>query len=302
MTTQKVLTAKKLLPCLLIENWAVIQRTDGTFGFHDHTHYLTIEQAKNQNQSEDFLKKFEFDEKPFIDAFEKFLKEKEVARIEKQIAAKEAEAKRIEELKKEIEDCQTPKELAEKFNLSVVELASHWSDLYEGRSTMGILISDAKENEILELTKEIHDVDGRFGEARRRDGEHHSTFSEVYDLASYQEGCKKHFNGDNYFYKSEESEADIYIDDFIKDIMENDSLTAFEKMEAIEETCKQWRGIEAGYYDCNGNLEIEEEKLESADFTGYYEDVYSYSFCFKFWQGNRWKEEEAEEENETAGN
>lgn len=294
MTTQKVLTAKKFLPCLLIENWAVIKRSDGTFGFHDHTNYYTIEQAKEQGRSEEFLNQFEFNEKPFIDAFEKFKKDKEQARIEAKKAAIEAEEKRISDLKEEIAACENPRDLADRFKLSVVELASHWSDLYEGRSTIGILISDAKENEILELAKEIHDIDGCFGEARRRDGEHHSTFSETYDLASYQEGCKEHFNGDNYFYKSQESEKEFYLG----------QIKQCEDIEEVQALVKDYEELEAGYYDCNGNLEIEEEKLESADFTGYYEDVYSYSFCFKFWQGNKWKEEDEdeEEENETAGN
>jgi hypothetical protein len=304
MTTQKVLTAKKLLSCVIIDKnntgvtWAVIQRTDGTFGFHDHTNFISREEIEKDPAPyyggmlrHEFLNKFDFDEKPFIDAFEKFLLDKEKAKTEREKAAREAEEKRIQELKAEIKECQTPKELADRFKLSVVELASHWSDLYEGRSTIGILISDAKENEILELAKDIHDIDGCFGEARRRDGEHHSTFSEVYDLASYQEGCKKHFNGNNYFYKSQESEKEFYLE----------QVKECEDIEEVQALIKSYEELEAGYYDCNGNLEIEEEKLESADFTGYYEDVYSYSFCFKFWQGNKWKEEE-DEENETAGN
>lgn len=304
MTTKKVLTAKKLLPCLIIDRdntgvtWAVIQRTDGTFGFHDHTNFIGREDIEKDPapyyagiSRQDFLKNFDFDEKPFIDAFEKFLREKEAARIEKQRSARETEEKRISDLKEEIAACENPRDLADRFKLSVVELASHWSDLYEGRSTIGILISDAKENEILELAKEIHGIDGCFGEARRRDGEHHSTFSETYDLASYQEGCKKHFNGDNYFYKSQESEKEFYLE----------QIKQCEDIEEVQALIKDYEELEAGYYDCNGNLEISEKQLNNPDFTGYSEDVYSYSFCFKFWQGNNWKEED-EEENETAGN
>jgi len=288
MDTKKVLTKGGNYAVIVNNDFSIVKKEDQFFFYPNVTNGTICE---DQDASE------------FLEALEIHNAKLRANEAAKKEEAREKERQRIADLEKEITECKTPKELAEKFNLPVVELASHWSDLYEGRSTFGILISDAKENEILELAKEIHNIDGVFGEAKRRDGEHHSTFSETCDLKSYQKGCKEHFSGDHYFYKSPEDEADFYISDLIKDIIDDEDLTAFEKMEAIKGTVKSWEDIEPGYYDCNGNLEISDNDLNSPDFTGYYQDVYSYSFCFKFWQGNRWQEEvEEEEETETPAN
>lgn len=125
MTTKKVLTSQKLLPCLIVENdGVVIQKTSGEFVFHSQTKFISREDILksaaplyNGEEKETFLKRFEFDEAPFILALEK----KEKAAKEKIKAAKEAEEKRIQDLKNEIATIDNPRDLADYFNLKIVE-------------------------------------------------------------------------------------------------------------------------------------------------------------------------------------
>jgi hypothetical protein len=226
---------------------------------------------------------------------------------------RDREQQRIADLRTRVERCETPDDLADEFGLTRIETASHWSDLYEGRSSYAILVYNQKEYEILEMAIDIHGADGEWGEAKHRGGEHHHTFSSVWGgLKEYQENCKSHFNGNNYFYKSQESEAEFYkerISEAIEQKQEQLNKSFFNDdfddinvslMERIENLIKEWRNIEAGYYDCNGNLEISEEDLESDDFTGYSEDVYSYRFGFNFSYKYSFKEVEEEEEETEA--
>lgn len=310
MTTKKVLTAKKHLPCLIIDpkgtgvTWAVIRRSDGTFGIHDSTNYIDpINPPKgyHANHFDNLKSMVDFDEQPFIDAFNNYQQEKETARIKKQYEAIEAEEKRVSELKARIERCETPIELVQEFRLTWVETAGHWSDLYEERSGHAILIGNREEKEIVDMAIDIHGAEGEWGESRNRAGEHHNTFSSFYcpELNDYQEALQRHFSGDHYFYKSQEDDSDFYLNTVIKDIMEDEDKSDFEKLEAIKESITNWEEIEAGYYDCNGNLEMSEKDLKDADITGYTDDVYTFNYAFRLDHNYSWSapiENENEEE------
>jgi hypothetical protein len=289
MKNLKALTFKKRLPLVIITNAQgitdyVIKREDGSFSVHDWTNYI-----KPGQLSEDQQHLFDFDENPFVEFLKEF-KQKQADKLElAKKQAKEAEEKRIEDLKARIENCETPVELSKEFGINLIDTASHWSDLYEGRSSYGFLISNREDYEIMELAIEIHSPYGSFGEACKRNGAQHHTFSEIWGgLKGYQENIKSHFSGDKYFYKSQESDQEFYFEE-IADAAAN------KDMEKVQALINSYNEIEAGYYDCNGNLEISDKDLDSADFTGYSEDVYSYSFCYNINQKYSWKEEVEEE-------
>lgn len=181
--------------------------------------------------------------------------------------------------------------------MSTVEIASLWSDLYEGRSYYGILICDRKEFEIIELARDIHNIDGEYGEARHRAGEHHNTFSGgIYDghgkaLEEYQDRLKRHFNGDHFFYKSQETEQEFILEEIEKAAADRD-------MDKVKALMQSFDEIETGYYDCNGNLEILETDLNHPDRTGYSYDVYSYNLCYRFWHKHSFQEVPKNGEND----
>ena len=260
--------------------WYVIRKNDNTYQIFDTTNTV--------------LAKEPFDEKPFV---EWFLNYKELKAEKERIAKEEAIAKeeqRIAELKTCILNCKTPVELAEEFGLSLFETAAHWSDLYEGRSRYAVAIANREDYEIVRMAVDLHEIEGIFGEARTRDGEHHSTFNDYgyhTDLSDYQKALKRHFAGDKFFYKSQEVDADWYCDE-INDAAEDHDI---DKVLAL---VKEYEELEAGYYDCNGNLEMLEADLEDADIAGYSYDVYNYCFAFEFAYKCYFKEVEEEEEEE----
>lgn len=190
----------------------------------------------------------------------------------------------IEDLREGIRHCETPHELAQVFGLDVVELANHWSELHSGRSRHGILISDREDYEVVRLAVEIHGGDGEFGQARRRDGEHHSTFNAVWGgLEEYQKEVYDYFsNSSDYFYKSQEGEEEYILE----------RIRAADNIEAIQDIINEYEELEEGYYDCNGTLIMPSETLDDPDFTGYGQDVYSYSFCYDIGRKYSWKESE----------
>lgn len=274
---RKLLTAKKLLPCIHTEGWYVIKKDDGTFTFHDTTNTIDPLNGEGFHYLAD---RVQFDESPFLEAFEKFKVDRELQRQkflkdkeEVEELARQKEKERLRRLKDDILQCETPSELADRFSFKMIETAGHWSDLYEGRGSYAILIEDRYDYEVMEMAKGLLEIEGEFGECKNRAGEHHHTFSRCYSLEDYQEGCKRYFSNGHYFYKSQETEEEIMLERLKEESNSIDDVRGW--LKAYDE-------IEDGYYDCNGNLEILEETLEDPDFTGYSEDVYNYQFGFKF--------------------
>ena len=258
-------TAKKGLPCIKFIGYndlhiGYVIKKDEEFIFHEHTH--TVEAFANHEGESDY-----------VDFLLSFQSKKQAALEQAKKQAEERELERITGIEVQIKMCADIDDFLIMFGLKKIDTANHWSDLYEGRSKTAILISNRREFEIVEILQRIHNVSGEFGEAKRRDGEQHSVFYKIYGgLEGYQDSCKKHFYGDKYFYKSKNDEQEFYLER----IKEADSI------DDVREILKSFDDIEDGTYDCNGNLIISDETLNDSDFTGYYEDVYRYSFAFEF--------------------
>ena len=226
-------------------------------------------------------------QEPFIKAYEDFKAKKEAEKLEKIEEQRKAEEKRVNDIKERALGCESPVELVNEFGYTSVETASHWSDLYEGRSGYAIKLDSRQEFEDFEIIRETLNIEGDYVELRNRAGEHHCTADRVFDLNSYQKALRNHFS-DKYFYKSQETDHDFYFE----------KIKEAEDIEEVEEILKNYNDITAGYYDCNGNLEIEEEEVESDDLTGYVYDVYSYSFGFAFEYKNSFNNEDSEDEED----
>lgn len=227
---------------------------------------------------------------PFIYAFKKYFTDQAAADAAKIEAAKLAETTRISALRERIKKCETPNELADEFGLTKIETAAHWSDLYKGRSKFAVRICNREDAEIMEMAIDILNISGGYGEARHRNGESHSTFSRGYSgLSDYQIYLLAHFSGDQYFYKSQESEKDFYCEQIAEAAGEGD-------IEKVKSLMSDYEDIEAGYYDCNGNLEMSDEQLNDPDRSGYNYDIYSYSFAFRFEFIEKFNDKEEEDE------
>lgn len=288
MKTQKVLTNKQGLQSLIINDLnIVVKKTNGEFGIYDSSSTKTTIPTSEQ---------LDFDELPFIEAFNKW----EIAKVTKEFQEKQEQEKKIEQtrlneekrildLKERISKCETPRELSDEFGLSIIETASHWSDLYKGHSKYAVQISNREEFEIMEMAQSIYNIDGSFGESKKRAGEHHHTFDKVYNgMDGYQKYLKTHFSGNNYFYKSQENCEDFYMEQ-IKEASD---------IEEVKKIISNFDELEGGYYDCNGNLEITDEELNDDDLSGYSQDVYHFSFSFQFDYKNSFSEIIEEEEEE----
>ena len=212
-------------------------------------------------------------ENEFKTAYLEILAEKEKALEEKRNAEILAERKRIEEIESSVK-AMTPQEFAEYYNISTVETASHWSDLYEGRSSFAFNITSHEENELVEIASSINDWGGEFGELKNRAGEHHNTFNRFYDLEDYQKGCENYIN-DNFNFKSKKTEESFYFE-VIKEKIENEEITTIEE---ISDFLKDFENMEEGYYDGNENLVF--ENFDFKNFFGYSYDVYYYNFGYR---------------------
>jgi hypothetical protein len=274
MKTKKIITKKGYTAVIIEDEFTSIVLVNGNYNIYlnSPTYGKPCEDQSGQE--------------PFIKAYEDFKNKKESERLEKIEIARIAEEKRIQEIKDTALQCESPSELIDSFNLTIVETASHWSDLYEGRSGYAIKINSRQEFEDFEIIKNILNINGEYVELRNRAGEHHCTSNSQYDLDSYQKALKNHFNGDHFFFSSKETEHDLYLEK----IKEADDI------EEIESILKDYNKIETGYYDCNGNLEMLEEDLESDNITGYRYDVYSYFFGFEFTNKNSFNQNEKDEE------
>lgn len=209
-------------------------------------------------------------------------KEATIEQVKAEIA--EAERLRIQKIEESVKGM-TPSEFSDSFGVKVQETASHWNDLYNGRSSFAFIIDDNETLELVEIAETVNNWGGEYGELCRRDGEHHSTFSSVYDLKSYRKNCEKYFD-EKYFAKSKEIEEDSFLER-MKDA---------ESIDEIREAMNEYDEMEEGYYSCGGSLVY--EGFDFSNFWGYYYDVYGYSFGYKlpsksvFYEG---VEEEAEE-------
>lgn len=203
----------------------------------------------------------------FSDAFIANQEAREKAREDARIEAARIERERIEAIKESVTGL-TPQDFEREFGIKAVETASHWSDLYEGRSSLAFIISSDKELELLETAISVNNWEGKFGELCNRAGEHHHTFSSVYDLADYRKNCERYFD-DKYFAKSKEIEHDSYLE----------RIKEAEDIDDVRTLLAEFDSIEEGYYSCGGSLV--KEGFDFDDFWGYYYDVYSYSFCYK---------------------
>jgi len=274
MKAIKIKTAKGNIAVIIDNEYTVVLK---------ETDYFVYPNVANGTPCED-----QSGIQPFIDFYEKGINDKKIEAERLAEEAKIAETKRIDDIKLRIEGCESPTELANEFGLKIVETAGHWSDLYEGRSSYAIMINSSDDNEIMEMAKDMLDVSGEFGELCNRAGEHHHTFNSCYSLKEYQKGLKLHFGGDKFFYRSQESEQESYLE----------RIKEAEDIDDIKKLIKQFDEIEEGYYDCNGNLEMSSSDLESEELTGYSYDVYSYNFGFNFEFKYSFKKDDDNEEDD----
>lgn len=279
MIYKKCLTAKQRLNAVLVldENETklnIIVESNGILRVYGPCSYIipSLEKGNTQEFVDKFLK---FDTEPFIKFYENYLIEKEEKRLKAIAEERITEENRISSLKKRILSCENPRELSEEFGITIVEVAGHWSDLYNGRSSYAFLLPYLDQVEIVELAVELHGIYGDFGELCRRDGEHHSTFNEHNNLKRYQNALKNHFNGNDYFQFSQESEKESYCERIREAAEENN-------IDKVMMLVKEYENLEDGYYDCNRIIQISSLDLESPKLTGYREDVYSYCFGFTF--------------------
>lgn len=203
----------------------------------------------------------------FSDAFIANQEAREKAREDARIEAARIERERIDSIKESVTGL-TPQDFEREFGIEAVETASHWSDLYEGRSSLAFIISSDKELELLETAISVNNWEGEFGELCNRDGEHHHTFNSVYSLADYRKNCQNYF-GEKYFAKDKENEHDYYME----------RVQNAESLDDVRTLLAEFDSIEEGYYCCGGSLV--KEGFDFDDFWGYYYDVYSYSFGYK---------------------
>lgn len=223
----------------------------------------------------------------FTIQFQTIEKRNEDEREERRQAALESERKRIQDLEDFVKGM-TPQDFGEAFNIKSVETASHWSDLHEGRSSFALIVSGDKELEAIEIAIRVNDWAGDYGELCNRAGEHHHTFSSVYDLKDYRRNVENYFD-EKYFLRTRDNEEES----FIERVKEADS------MEEVADLVNEFNNLEEGYYSAGGSLVYEGVTFEN--FWGYYYDVYSYSFGFKFSSKDIYyngTEEEEEEETE----
>jgi hypothetical protein len=177
------------------------------------------------------------------------------------------ETLRIQKIKERVAGL-TPQEFADYSGIKSAETAIHWSDLYEGRSSFAFIIDNKEDYELLQIAISENDWDGEFGELCNRDGEHHHTFNSVYDLDDYRKNCKNYFS-EKYFVISKETEEETYLE----------KIKECDLMSDILELTKEYEQIEEGYYSNGESLVC---GLDFSDFWGYYYDVYSHSFGYKF--------------------
>lgn len=280
LITTKAVTARKSLPALIVS-------------FEDGNSYAVFRDKKGEyhvtSPTSARLADHDFPEAPFLEYLDSVLADRQEEARVKQEEAQAAERQRLENLKSVIRDCPTPHHLADVFDIDIVETGEHWSDLLEGRSRAAFLIASSEDKEIIDLAIELHRAEGEWGEACRRDGAHHSTFTAAPydDLSDYQAHMKDYYMGTDFIYRSPEDDAGIFAEK-IRDILDGDGSDGG-KMEDIAAIMQDRADLVPGYYNCNGNLAIADADLEDPELTGYHEDVYTYNYAYRIdCKGDRW--------------
>jgi len=161
----------------------------------------------------------------------------------------------------------TAQEFINEFDFASTETAKHWSDLYEGKSSFAIIVSSDEELELLKRAISLNGWAGEWGELRKRDGEHHSTFDSYYDINDYRSSVEQRFDA-KFDYIDKETEEGS----FLEQIKEADDL------DEVRAILTEFDELEEGYYD--DELLIRDNS-NFDDFWGYSYDVYTYSFGFK---------------------
>lgn len=239
----------------IINNEFSVVLIDGNFNvYHNTSRGASFEATPEQIQQ-------------FSEAFIANQVAREKAREDARIEAARIESERIEALQESVRGL-TPQDFENQTGIKAVETASHWSDLYEGRSSFAFIISSDEELELLETAISVNNWRGEFGELCKRDGAHHSTFSSVYGIEDYRKNCERYFD-EKYFAKDKESEEESYME----------RIKEAESMDDVREIMKEFDEMEEGYYSCGGSLVM--SGLSFSDFWGYYYDVYSYSFGYR---------------------
>lgn len=266
MKTNQLLTKGSKNKAVVINNRVTIVYKDNIYQYYDNV-------CRGINVDEPF------DETPFISFYMDYLSKKA-------LSEERAEKDRLEALKNEISHITDIYELILHFKYDYVESCSHWNDLYNGTSRYAIKFYNKKDYENFLEIKDILNISGEFVELCRRDGHQHSKYSACYSLDEYQKACINHFEGNKYFYKSKENESESILE----------CIKECETIDEVEKLITNYNEIEDGYYDCNGKLIISESALNNNNFTGYYEDVYSYCIGFRFELKSRLNEENETEE------
>lgn len=239
----------------IINNEFSVVLIDGRFNV-----YHNISRGVDMEATPELIKQFSNEFIAYQDA-------KEKAREDARIEADRIERERIAALEESVKGM-TPQEFGDNFKIRSVETASHWSDLYEGRSSFAFIIDNDADYELVQIADNINKWAGEYGELCNRAGEHHHTFNSVYDLDNYRKNCERYFD-EKYFSKDKESEHDYYLE----------RVQNAESMDDVRDLMKEFDEMEEGYYSAGGSLVM--GGLSFSNFFGYSYDVYTYSFGFR---------------------
>ena len=224
----------------------------------------------------------------FTAQFTMFHEAKEKAREDARKEAARIEQERIAKIESEVSGM-SPQDFGDYTGIKSIETASHWSDLYEGRSSFAFIIDNDEDLELLEIAERVNNWGGEFGELSNRAGEHHYKFNSVYDLNTFRKDCERYFD-DKYIQKSKEIEHDYFLE----------RVKEAESMDDVQTIMDEYNGIEEGYYSEGASLVM--EGFDFSSFWGYGYDVHSYYFGYRlpskdiFYNGVEEVEEEDEEE------
>jgi hypothetical protein len=170
------------------------------------------------------------------------------------------------------------KKHAEEFGFTLIETAGHWNELYTGDSRVAVLLSTREDVEIMEIAQRILNINGDYGEACNRAGEHHHTFRQFSSLDDYQECIRKWFD-EKYFYRDADTEIES-VCELVKEAAEDKNIKLIQKI------MNEYNELIPGYYSCGETLVCEAGDINSKEFTGYDYDVFTYRFGFKFENNN----------------
>lgn len=182
------------IAAIINNEFSVVQNSSGNFNI-----YKNLTNGRIIENSQELVSEFS---NAFINHVQK-LNEKIIC---EQQEKEQAEKLRIENLTEKIKGL-TPQEFAEAFNITFVETAAHWNDLYNGRSSFAFIIRDAEDLEKIQIADSVNNWGGQWGELKRRDGAHHSEFNEYFNIEDYQKRIERYFD-EKFMFHSQESDQD----------------------------------------------------------------------------------------------